>query len=395
MKIGILGGTFDPIHLGHLQLAECALNELNLDFVYFVPSSVSYQKSDVTDSFLRSEMCKLAISENQKFRFSDVDLVRGGNSYTIDTLHDLKKKHPDDKLYFICGYDTLKNIESFKDYNEILKHYTLAVAHRNGITDVEIKACINDLNARYFAQILLLPFKEIDISSTGIRNNFCRDIISVSELIPFEVYKYILLNDLYSKEVILSAAFDSMQKAIRARLKNILNEHRYIHSLGVAYTAASMAIYYDYDVQKAFLTGLLHDCGKYMKGKEYIDYAEAHDLPVTKSERESTELLHSKVGAYIARYEYKIDDEDILNAILFHTTGRPDMTLLEQIIYLADVIEPSRRDIPNLELYRKTAFEDLNKAIVMVTDGCIEHVRNQGFTLDPATVETNAFYKNK
>ena len=137
---------------------------------------------------------------------------------------------------------------------------------------------------------------------------------------------------------------------IRCELKKQLKKERYIHTIGVMYTAASIAMRYGEDIEKAMTAGLLHDCGKFAPAGEQIRLCKKYELPLKESELEMPALIHAKLGAYLAKEAYKVCDGEILNAILYHTTGRPDMTMLEKIVFLADYIEPGRKMIPDFPM---------------------------------------------
>ena len=148
---------------------------------------------------------------------------------------------------------------------------------------------------------------------------------------------------------------------IRGELKKQLKKERYIHTIGVMYTAASMAMRYGEDIEKAMTAGLLHDCGKFAPAGEQIRLCKKYGLSLKESEVEMPALIHAKLGAYLAKETYKVCDGEILNAILYHTTGRPDMTMLEKIVFLADYIEPGRKMIPGLSDVRSLAFTNINR----------------------------------
>lgn len=181
-------------------------------------------------------------------------------------------------------------------------------------------------------------------------------------------------------------------------LKKVLKRGRFEHSLGVAYTAAALAMRYGYDVKKAFRAGLLHDCTKYMDAKESIDYCKKNKIKISDVEKENaSSLLHSKTGAHMASTKYGENDEEILNAIRFHTTGKPDMTLLEKIIFIADYIEPNRKELPQMADIRAMAFEDLNKCLVMMYESIIGYINKgpKSGAIDNTTIEAYNFYKEK
>ena len=146
---------------------------------------------------------------------------------------------------------------------------------------------------------------------------------------------------------------------IKKDLKKNLDQKRYDHTMGVAYTAASLAMCHSTDMESAFLAGLLHDCAKYMTNEEKLKYCAKNMLYVSEIEEQNPSLLHGKIGSDIARSKYKIKDEDILNSITYHTTGRPEMSLLEKIIFIADYIEPGRTHDPDLIHIRKISFDNL------------------------------------
>lgn len=189
-------------------------------------------------------------------------------------------------------------------------------------------------------------------------------------------------------------------KKIKKYLKKHLTKERYHHTLGVAYTAAAMAMRYNPDttnsdfIVKAELAGLLHDCAKNMDNDKKLRICDKHKIPYSSMEAQNTFLLHGKVGAYIARSKFGIEDEDILNAIIWHTTGRPDMSVLEKIIFIADYIEPSKKPIPELDSIRKLAFEDLDTAMRAILLNTITYLQKNNKPFDSMTLKTYESYTN-
>lgn len=180
---------------------------------------------------------------------------------------------------------------------------------------------------------------------------------------------------------------------MRLKLMKELDEPRYQHTVGVMYTAASMAMRYGADLEKALIAGLLHDCAKCIPGPEKILLCEEQGIPVTDIEQKNPGLLHAKLGAYLAHKEYGVEDEDILMSITSHTTGRPGMTLLEKIIYIADYMEPGRKELPNMAEVRKLAFEDIDKCLFRILKDSLVYLKSRDFATDPMTEETFEFYK--
>lgn len=180
---------------------------------------------------------------------------------------------------------------------------------------------------------------------------------------------------------------------LQKKMKKVLEEKRFQHTLGVAYTASNLAFVYGYDDKKAFIAGLLHDSAKCISHQKRLMICKKNHLEITTVEEENPVLLHAKVGAFFAKEKYGVCDEEILNAIRFHTTGRPDMTLLEKIIYVADFIEPHRKKLPRLDEIRKISFEDLDMAIYMILKNSLNYLEKGNAKIDTKTEETYIFYK--
>jgi len=182
-------------------------------------------------------------------------------------------------------------------------------------------------------------------------------------------------------------------KKIRKLLEESLDEERFEHTLGVAKTAALLACIYDFDSDKAYLAGLLHDCAKNIPHKEKIKKCEKNGFDISECEYENPSLLHAKCGAIVAKENYNINDKEILNAIISHTTGRPNMSMLEKIVFIADYIEPGRKSIPGLQEIRKTAFENIDKCIYLILLNTLEYLKTSAKSIDPNTQYTLDFYK--
>ena len=182
-------------------------------------------------------------------------------------------------------------------------------------------------------------------------------------------------------------------KKIRKKLKDSLSKSRYEHTLGVEFTSAAMAMKYGVDIYRAELAGLLHDCAKCIDDEEKLYECKKYNVEITAIEKRNPFLIHSKLGAVYAKEKYGIIDDEILSSIRFHTTGKPDMTMLEKIIFIADYIEPGRDKAKNLTMIRKVAFEDIDEAMYMILKDTLEYLESGEDELDPATEETYVFYK--
>ncbi|NLL80004.1 MAG: HD domain-containing protein [Clostridiales bacterium] len=182
---------------------------------------------------------------------------------------------------------------------------------------------------------------------------------------------------------------------IRKAMEKTLDEKRYEHTLGVAYTAAALAMCYGSNAKQAELAGLLHDCAKCMDNSKKINICKKHNISISEIEYQNPFLLHAKVGSFLAMEKYGIRDKEIINAILNHTTGRPGMSELEKIVYIADYIEPNRKQAPNLSVIRKLAFQDLDAALLKILEDTLFYLNTVDGEIDPMTQKTYEYYKKE
>ncbi|MCM1325676.1 MAG: nicotinate-nucleotide adenylyltransferase [Bacteroidales bacterium] len=200
-KIGIMGGTFDPIHIGHLALAQFAMDEEGLDEVWFVPTGCSYMKKDreVLSSAERYEMTRLAALGNPRMRCLDIEIKRDGYSYSYETLEELKKEYPGEEFFFLFGADCLFAIETWKHPERIFSNAKIIAAVRNGADIADMGSQIEKLRHKYGAEIKLLPFLNLEISSTDLRERV-RNGKSIRYLVPDKVLYYIEEKGFYRNE---------------------------------------------------------------------------------------------------------------------------------------------------------------------------------------------------
>lgn len=184
-------------------------------------------------------------------------------------------------------------------------------------------------------------------------------------------------------------SFRKMEK----KLARYLDEDRFHHTLGVMYTCASLAMVYGYDMKDAQAAGLLHDSAKCIPNKKKLKLCSQHKIPVTDFEKNHPFLLHAKLGAFIAETKYGITDKNILSAIACHTTGKPDMNLLEKIVYIADYIEPGRYKAPRLEEIRRLAFTDLDECLYEILKDSVGYLEENPSDMDEMTLKAYQFYK--
>lgn len=176
-------------------------------------------------------------------------------------------------------------------------------------------------------------------------------------------------------------------------LFHYLDKERMEHTIGVRYICASLAMCYGYDLDKAQLAGLLHDCAKCIPAGEKIKLCNKHHLEISEPERKSPFLLHAKLGTWIAKEKYQVTDDEILNAIRYHTTGRVEMTQLEKIVYIADFIEPGRGAAPNLTRIRTLAFQDIDETMYVILKSTLQYLTRAERNIDPMTETAYEYYK--
>jgi predicted HD superfamily hydrolase involved in NAD metabolism len=182
---------------------------------------------------------------------------------------------------------------------------------------------------------------------------------------------------------------------IKKSLEKHQDPERFEHTLGVSYTAAALAMRYGYDIKKAQLAGLLHDCAKHYSEEKILQYCEKYNISITEVEWQNPFLLHAKLGAFLAMHKYHVTDEEIISAILVHTTGKPNMNLLDKILYVADYIEPNRNKAEHLQEIRQLAFVDLDQALVRILEDTVQYLKKKDCVVDPMSAKTLVYYKEK
>ena len=182
---------------------------------------------------------------------------------------------------------------------------------------------------------------------------------------------------------------------IRKKLKKELDKGRYEHTKGVMYTAGCLAMAHEYSMEKAMLAGLLHDCAKCIPNDQKIEMCEKNHILINPVEYKSPYLLHAKLGAFLAETVYEVSDPQILHAIKVHTTGEPDMSLLDKIIYIADYIEPGRCEAPDLQEIRRLAFADIDECLYTILCASLEYLKSKSEVIDPLTEQTYLYYNER
>lgn len=357
MKIGILGGTFNPIHNGHIKIAQLAKSEYHLDKVIFLTSgNPPHKRNDkILDASIRHIMVKNAISGMDGFFADDYEVKREDFSYTLYTLMHYKECYPEDELYFIIGGDSLRDFHLWYKPEEILKLCTILAYNRGGCE------FSGDFAKEIHGELL-------DISSTKIRD-MVKEGENISKFVPAVVADFIDRYQLYAP-----------REDFCTILKGLLKEERYIHSLGVRDMAVTLAEIYGADVKKAEIAGLLHDNAKNLdeQKKRCIELA----AEVDGVEWENPALLHAKLGAETAKCFFGICDKEIIEAIKWHTVGKENMSLLEKIVFVADLVEENRT-YPDAAPLRELAKINLDEALYRCVAATVEINKKRGAVIHP------------
>jgi nicotinate-nucleotide adenylyltransferase len=357
-KIGIMGGTFDPIHYGHLMLAEQIRTSFFLDEILFIPVGKPPHKThpDSADKEQRLEMTRLATITNPYFHVSDIETKRNETTYTIDTIKRLKESlSPNDQLYFITGADAIILLDTWKNYDELIQLVTFVGATRPGVDLDKLNDKVKQLIADYDAKIEICYIPALAISSTEIRNRV-NDEKSIRYLLPESVESYIESKGLYKSH---HPQYDLLKEYLRRNL----SLHRYEHTIETSKLARKLAVRYGVDPLKAEFAGLCHDFAKEIDRESMLRHIENFTVYFDPCIQKNPNLAHGEVGAELLRQYFGIEDESILDAIRWHTYGNRHMSTLSKIIYVADIIEPSR-EFEGLSKLRHLAYEDLDRTMI-------------------------------
>ncbi len=381
MITAIFGGTFNPIHNGHVKMITHVLNNALADNVIVVPANIPPHKTsyNLASPEHRIKMCQLAVKDINNVTVSDIEINRGEKSYTIDTLLSLKDDYR--HLSLICGGDMIKTFTSWYRYTDILKICNIIAFKRCGIIDYEFSKGVENIK-KAGGNIVVCDVDILDVSSTEIRNGLLEQK-NLDNVVPSAVLAYIDEHKLYSD---ICLDFEKYKDII----KPMLTESRYIHSLEVAKEAKRLAIKYGADANKAYLAGLLHDILKTSSEQMQLQTLNQFGIILTDIEKNSKKLWHAISGAAYVKYVLKIEDNEIIDAIRYHTTARADMTLLDKILYLADFTSADR-DYDDVDVMRRLVDESMQSALQYALEYTINDLKDKGAQIHPDTL--NAYFQ--
>ena len=382
IRIGILGGSFDPVHEGHIGLARDALVQARLDRVFLIPTRLQPFKLDRTPASGedRMEMLRLALADDPAIEPCDYELQQDSVSYTYLTLRYMQEKFgPDARLYFITGADSILILDTWMKAEELLTSYSFIAGSRPGYRDDAFLQKIADIHERFGTEIIRIENRQYDISATEIRQRLAAGA-SCHGLIPAPVEKYIREHGLYMDS---GLPLDELNEKGMAYIREHLKKSRLEHTLRVRDEAVRLAERFGADKAKAETAAIFHDMAKNMPKEEMNRCVRTFGLDEKYIDQPN--LAHSKIAAELMRRDFGVSDQDILNAVASHTTGKAGMSLLEKVVFLADAIEPGR-NYPSADRIRRAAETDLDEACILMLERTIEYLKQNGADIDEDTI---------
>ena len=377
MRIGILGGTFNPIHTAHVQMARIARDEAALDLVLLIVSADPPHKrvDGEVPASERYRLTQLALVGEERIIPSDLEILRGGKSYMLLTLQELQALYPAAELSLIVGSDMLSDLPNWYHPEEVLKLADILCVPRIGRNENDDETA-EMLTQRYGVTVRLLHGRADIISSTDIRH-WLQEALPVDGLMPDAVEQAV-----YEGGEYFPAEIRQLQEKCRAAL----SAKRYRHVCGTMRAAARIAQLWNQDAKRARIAALLHDCAKCLDPlrQEILSGDETGIAPVH----------HAFAGAVLAKMEYGITDETILRAIRLHTTGDWGMTDFDALVYAADLIEPTRT-FPGVEDYRMRLTKDIDPFMQYALGRVCQLIEKKGWNTHPASTRAMAFYDQK
>lgn len=372
MKVAIFGGSFNPVHNEHINIVKAAIKCLNLNKVIIMPSNITPNKSGrmFASAADRLNMCRLAFDGVPKTVVSDYEIFQSGVSYSYLTCRKFKEEYPNDERYFIIGGDMLENFVEWRYPEEILKCVTLAVCAR--VDNKSLKDAQDKFFARFGKELKIIDYIGGNVSSTHIRVRAALGE-SLEGFVCEEVERYLAEKSLY----LLDGARE---------VKESLSEYRWKHTVGVAVMSAENCARYNVSERDAVTAALFHDCAKELpKDSPLISGCEiSYDVPPP--------VVHQFTGAYIAEQTYGVKDKNILNAIKYHCSGRENMTPLEKLIYLSDMLEAGR-DYDGVKKLREVFKNNKDEALFQAFERQLFHINSLGLPVYDLTKKAYDYLK--
>ena len=386
-RIGIYGGTFNPPHIGHLRAAQQAVEALKLDRLLLIPDRIAPHKDLPGNSATpqqRLEMLKIATEGHPKMEVCDIELNREGPSYTYVTVEQLRRQYPQAQLFLLMGTDMFFSFDTWREPERIVRNAALAVAYRGEKREREAVEEKKALLEAQGVQVHLLDNPVNAISSTQLRRLLAFQC--AGSFLPDGVEAYIREKKLYD----VAAPWKNLpMEQLEQVVISLLNPNRVAHVLGCRDTAVELARRWGADETDAGRAGLLHDITKALDGPLQLTLCASYGRILNDFSRKYPKTLHALTGSLVAERIFGENDA-VVSAIRYHTTGKADMNLLETIIYVADYMEPNR-DFPGVERLRALAFSDIGAALKLGLEMTLEHLKRQGNEVSPESREALAW----
>lgn len=382
-RIGILGGSFNPPHIGHLRAALCTAEALNLSRVLLIPArQVPHKQQSASDPTpqQRLDMLSIAVADQPKLEVCDLEIGREGTSYTYETIAQLRTMYPEAEFVLLMGSDMLRSFPGWVRVDDILKEAGLAAMCRGEKHEEEfIRAGAAALQEKGI-QVSVVHNPVCEISSTQLRRLLAFG--AGGEFLPAGVETYIRENGLYdTRKDWKNLPMEELEPIVI----RLLNPNRVRHVLGCRDTAVALAKRWGANETDAARAGILHDITKALDGPLQLTLCGAYGKILDDFSRKYPKTLHALTGSLVAERIFG-ENEAVVSAICSHTTGKADMNMLEMIIYVADYMEPNR-DFPGVEKLRELAFSDMKAALKLGLEMTLEHLANQGSEVSPQSAE--------
>lgn len=388
MDILFFGGAFDPVHRGHENILKAALNYKNFDKIIVMPTGTPGHKGRCRLPFaLRKKMAEIAFDKIcDGIEVSGYEGEKLGKSYSYITVDRLKEKYPEANVYFLIGGDSALALDKWKKREYLQKNVVFLIAQREQNEEEELNSALKRIQ-KYSPNSRIIKTQVMPISSTELREKLTENL-PAEDYIDRDVLKYIQENHLYSRDY-----YERNIGIAKRLIPLLLREKRAAHTRNVADLARKFAEKYGENPDKAYLAGLLHD----------IQKEADRDIVVARSVRSDDEerirsknypVLHGFAAADFAKYEMGIEDPDLLMSLKSHTCGRPGMSTLEKIIYLADMLS-RERDFPEKDYLLNLAWQDLDVAMDRALADSIKWLKDRGDGLDNDSVEAYNYFEAK
>jgi len=390
-RIGIYGGTFNPPHVGHVRAAQYALTALGLEKLLVIPSFLSPHKElpeGSASAQQRMEMLGLCFDGEKNIQVSDLELQRGGASYTFETVRQVKGLYPDAELVLFMGTDMFLSFLNWRNPDIILQDVSLGVFYRGARNEAEAIARQKKVIEGMGAKVYVMENPVTEISSTDLRRMLvfrCAD-----DFLTPGVSEYIRANGLYGMADVYR---DLSEKELEQAVIKLLKPKRVAHVLGCRDTAVKLAKLWGADPVDAARAALLHDVTKALDGPLQLTLCNSYGIILDNFSVQNPKTLHALTGSLVAKQVFG-ENASVVSAIGSHTTGKADMNTLEKIIYVADYMEPNR-DFPGVDKLRSLAFADLDGALKLGLEMTLSVLRQEGKTISPESQQALDFLNKK